>query len=140
MSSGKRTQARLAELMGMCTKKRVVFLPAFGGVRTLRVAYMHEGKLICSNHVYRGYLLDSRLGMGPGLYFVKSSLVLTLRKKKYLGKALQRVACPLHSITVYMAGKTPLPDLLAGWLEKRARKLRQTTAIVDKSPSSSQRR
>ena len=43
MISGKRTQARLAKLMGMYTKKKVVFLPAFEGVRALNIAYTREG-------------------------------------------------------------------------------------------------
>lgn len=55
--------------------------------------------------LYGGYLLDSRLGMGPGLHFLYSSLVLALRKKKCLRKAVQRVYA-LHSLKVYKAGKT----------------------------------
>ena len=43
MTFGKQTQARLAALLEMCTKKKVVFLPAFGGVRAISTGYMHEG-------------------------------------------------------------------------------------------------
>lgn len=43
--------------------------------------------------------------MGPGLHFLYSSLVLALRKKKCLRKAVQRVYA-LHSLKVYKAGKT----------------------------------